>query len=79
MRSTFIYTFVLTAICGAAFGQTASPSLCSEPRPQMCTQHFDPVCAQTADGTKKTASNGCIACTDKSTVSYIRGRCEADK
>ncbi|MCW5772119.1 MAG: hypothetical protein KIT16_10825 [Rhodospirillaceae bacterium] len=48
---------------------------CTEPRPQMCTQDYKPVCATKADGTRRTYSNGCMACADKSVVSHVPGPC----
>jgi hypothetical protein len=78
MKCAIMVGFAFGMIGGAALAQTA-PIMCKDPRPEMCTMQFDPVCAQTADGTKKTASNGCAACGDKSIVAYTRGKCEADK
>jgi len=49
---------------------------CPEPRPQICTQDYRPVCARLADGSLKTYSNGCTACTDSTVESYREGQCE---
>ena len=49
---------------------------CPEPRPQICTQDYRPVCAQLQDGSFKTYSNGCNACTDPAVTSYRDGACE---
>jgi hypothetical protein len=68
----------LAIVAGSAFAQTP-PVKCTEPRPEVCTQQFDPACGQTAGGEKRTASNACVACADKAVVSVTRGRCEAEK
>jgi hypothetical protein len=49
---------------------------CPEPRPQICTQEYRPVCAKLQDGGFKTYSNGCTACTDPSVTGYRDGACE---
>ena len=48
---------------------------CTTPRPQMCTQVYQPVCATRRDGTRQTYSNGCMACTDANVVSHVPGPC----
>jgi hypothetical protein len=49
---------------------------CLEPRPQMCTLEYLPVCADLRDGTKRTYASGCVACSDANVVSYGSSRCE---
>jgi len=49
---------------------------CPEPRPQICTREFRPVCAQMHDGSFKTYSTGCTSCTDPNVVGYRDGACE---
>ena len=49
---------------------------CTDPRPQMCTQDYRPVCADLKDGSTKTYSNGCMACSDPKVVGYYQGACE---
>jgi hypothetical protein len=49
---------------------------CPGPRPQVCTQDYRPVCAQLRDGSFKTYSNGCTACTDPAVTAYREGACE---
>ncbi len=50
--------------------------LCEEPRPQICTREYDPVCATLKDGSTKTSSTGCTSCSDPDVVGYTRGACE---
>jgi len=49
--------------------------ICEEPRPQICTREYDPVCASLKDGNTKTGSTGCTACSDQEVVGYKKGAC----
>lgn len=49
--------------------------VCQEPRPEICTQQYDPVCGYLADGTQKTYGNGCTACSDQKVTKYKLGAC----
>ncbi len=52
---------------------------CQNPRPQICTREYNPVCATYNDGSKKTAATGCTACSDSEVTGYIAGACEIIK
>ncbi len=56
----------------------SSPNViqCTEPRPEMCTQEYLPVCAELKNGTKQTYASGCVACSDANVVSYRSDPCE---
>ena len=67
--------------------QTAVATACSNPRPELCTQEYAPVCATKDNGIrcikapcpstdKATYSNGCAACADKDVYSYQLGACQ---
>lgn len=49
---------------------------CTEPRPQICTRDYRPVCAQLQNGTSKTYATGCTACADSDVAGYVGGICE---
>ena len=49
--------------------------LCEEPRPQICTREYNPVCGSFKDGSTKTGSTGCTSCSDPEVVGYIMGAC----
>jgi hypothetical protein len=51
-------------------------TVCTEPRPQICTLQYQPVCALRQDATEKTYATGCTACSDKQVESYREGACE---
>ena len=59
---------------------------CKDPRPEMCTSEFRPVCGNIDTGTRcvtapcpsneyKTASNACTACADKKIDGYWLSAC----
>ena len=56
-----------------------SLTFCSEPRPQICTMDYQPVCAELKDGGSKTYSNGCSSCSDANVVGYRDGECAVAK
>jgi hypothetical protein len=47
-----------------------------EPRPQVCTMDYRPVCASLATGDRKTYANACGACADSAVVSWHEGECQ---
>lgn len=60
---------------------------CKEPRPQICTQEYNPVCATKSTGVmcittpcpsteEKTYATGCTACADHKVIEYKKGQCE---
>jgi hypothetical protein len=64
------------------------PVQCTDPRPQVCTMIYDPVCATRDTGIRcvttpcpsselKTMSSGCSACSDAKVISYVKGECPA--
>jgi hypothetical protein len=50
--------------------------VCPEPRPELCTMNYLPVCAQRKDGAFKSYANGCTSCTDTEVIGYRDGECE---
>lgn len=60
---------------------------CEEPRPEMCTQQHEPVCASRDTGIRcvttpcdstewKTYSNACMACADHDVYGYKNNACD---
>lgn len=65
------------------------PAVCAEPRPEVCTAQYDPVCATRDTGIRcvttpcpsterKTMGNACSACSDPKVVSWVKGECPAN-
>jgi len=48
---------------------------CTDPRPQICTREYRPVCATLKGGIKKTYATGCTACADSKVYDYTPGAC----
>jgi len=49
--------------------------VCKEPRPQMCTMEYLPVCAELNNESFKTYPSGCSACADVNVIKYKAGEC----
>ncbi len=49
--------------------------LCEDPRPQICTREYDPVCGTLKNGSTVTGSTGCTSCSDHDVVGYKMGAC----
>ncbi len=41
----------------------------------ICTREYRPVCGTLGDGTTRTFSNKCVACSDEKVASYVEGQC----
>ena len=52
---------------------------CEEPRPEMCTREYRPVCGVQENSLANTYGNACTACADKQVVYYIPGACKGKK
>lgn len=61
--------------CDTSSDNETLDTLCSEPRPEVCTREYDPVCGYKSDGTYKTYSNACSVCTKKEIIGYKNGAC----
>lgn len=63
------------AACSSTPNQLDNMTECTEPRPQVCTMQYDPVCAQHTDGSLKTHATDCTACSDKDVIGHVKGAC----
>jgi len=50
-------------------------TICKEPRPQICTMEYIPVCASLKDNSFKTYATGCSACSDVNVIKHKAGQC----
>jgi len=53
-------------------------TLCKEPRPQMCTMDYTPVCGLVNNNMVKTFGNACGACGELKVSAYITNECQSD-
>ena len=51
-------------------------SPCHDPRPEMCTMDYKPVCGQLENGQFRTYANACSACADAKVVGSRKGECK---
>jgi hypothetical protein len=75
---------LIPAFCLAMAGCNSSPpapvisgTQCTEPRPQVCTMEYAPVCATRTGGARADYSSGCNACADDAVSSYEQGQCDS--
>ena len=64
------------AVVVRADGSAVQWTYCTEPRPEMCTHHYDPVCGRRSEGDLHTYGNACTACSDSSVEAHRPGACE---
>ena len=68
---------LLTFVAGCETQPT--PTLvtqCTDPRPQVCTMEYAPVCADlVAGGGRKQYASACNACADDAVSGYLNGEC----
>ena len=63
-------------LAGCSTQPPASPmTACSEPRPQVCTMVYAPVCADLVAGGSRQYSSACNACADDAVAGYLNGDC----
>ncbi len=76
MKSRIIPTLALLLLISGCHNPPASLNgikRCHNPRPQMCTMVYAPVCDPLHH---KTYSNACVACSHKEVLYYKRGKCQ---
>lgn len=99
MRAALLGFVALSGACAAADAPQLPPSqpassqpyvACSNPRPEICTREYRPVCAQVDTGKRcvtvpcdssvnETRGNACSACSDPKVVGYRAGACPDPK
>jgi len=85
MRATGISPAFLLSSLMVLAGCNSAPSApvitgtqCTDPRPQVCTMEYAPVCASLSKGGTADYSSGCNACADDAVVSFETGPCGDD-
>ena len=72
---------LLSACTGTVTPDTSSSEgvTCVDPRPQVCTMEYNPVCVVLSDGSSKLYSSPCNACADDAVKNYLPGACLVEK
>ena len=76
-----IFLLYASVVCLAACQSVVPPEIikvsvkCPDTRPEACTMNYDPVCGTLVDGSSKTFSNACEACSETTVSSYVTGEC----
>jgi len=60
---------------GADSAPNVEMEMCVDPRPQICTMEYAPVCGVRDGGQKESFPNGCGACSNQEIVGYLPGEC----
>lgn len=76
--SKVLISLCLCGLLAACANDTPRSDLerCTDPRPQICTREYSPVCATLTDGSRKTYANGCTACADTAVIGWIMSPCD---
>lgn len=61
---------------GEAVSSAPELTTCEDPRPQVCTLQYQPVCGFSSADEFKTYSNACSACSDEIVTGHRPGACE---
>ncbi len=72
----FTHTVNLCELQPGKDSSNTTQTICTDPRPQVCTMDYRPVCGERTDGSRKTYSNGCTACSDQQVIGYVEGECK---
>lgn len=85
-RSAWLFAgavFMNTGLVGCATpvdpplpAESQAVDVCTEPRPQVCTTLYAPVCAVHRDGHEETLASACNACAIDTVQTHRPGRCE---
>ena len=68
---------LLLAGCAALDGaRPPGAVVCEDPRPQVCTMDYTPVCAIRDGGERATYANACGACADQRVNYHLPGACD---
>ncbi len=70
----------LTACVNSPAPEAEAPGIqCADPRPQVCTMEYNPVCATLVAGGTKQYASGCNACADDAVSAYLPGPCPVEE
>ena len=83
MRLAWVAVLLALAGCTATANRPgpAAPlasdpvTACTDPRPELCTMEYAPVCGSLVAGGFRTYASGCSACADTAVAGYQNGPC----
>ena len=79
IKSTLGFCFsaaVLAAGCATTPKEPSAATACVDPRPEICTMEYLPVCGVLADGSTSTYANACSACGVVEVQRHSEGACD---
>ena len=80
MRVILVTTLALVlAACGNAPVPELTGTQCADPRPQVCTMEYNPVCVTLVAGGSKQYASPCNACADDAVSAYLPGSCPEEE
>lgn len=77
-RSSGLSGLVLLLAGCALSAEQAPPTgarVCAEPRPEVCTMDYAPVCGLRRAAPRRSYGNACGACADPAVAAYLPGAC----
>ncbi len=74
-KAGWLPAVLLLTACGAVETKTGDWMICRDPRPQICTMEYLPVCGETREGERVTHASGCSACARPEILRYRAGAC----
>lgn len=74
-RAWIVLGMIVIAGCASPTKNTPLTTQCTDPRPQVCTMEYAPVCAVREGGVRAEASSACNACADDKITGYVLGPC----
>jgi hypothetical protein len=67
---------LLAGCAGPGLVDGEQVTVCKDPRPEICTLDYNPVCGLLDSGQRREFSNGCSACADPAVTGYVPGPCQ---
>lgn len=80
--AVFAISISIAIVLGCSVGHVSrdaadesAQTACVDPRPQICTRDYRPVCGNFRDGSTNTYGNACDACSHPKVVGHRPGEC----
>jgi hypothetical protein len=74
-QTTILIITLSLYACASAPEHPELATRCTDPRPEVCTANYLPVCGVRSDQTTKTYANACSACSDLDVAGHNPGEC----